>query len=355
MDGQISQLDLEQGVSGSFALEWDQQCYSPTCMGVDEHDPSHLLVGTEEGSTGIVDLNSQECIDLFNTHSQKVTAVDLVGKELYSAGHDGYFKVRDLEYGIVVHSFISCTCPLSCMAVESPGVVYIGSWDGQIKKLDLRMKSCANVMLAKEHAESPVRCLELASLSSLHHTDSGGGGGKPGRRSSSEKSGKASANILFAAHGIGEIMSWDSRMNKQLVENYQGHTDVVNAMAIHNGRLFSGGDDRTVRVFDVQKGTELETLYGHTNSVTCFDVVDDVLVTGSFDRSTRQYKLPTIEATIAIKLMKQEVQEKERYEHWLASKSKFKKKKKKKTTKTKGKTKKKSKKGKSSRNLKKRR
>mgnify|MGYP001110286193 CR=1 FL=1 len=43
---------------------------------------------------------------------------------------------------------------------------------------------------------------------------------------------------------------------------FAGHTDVVNALAVQNGRLFSAGDDKIVRMFDIQKPLALETLSG---------------------------------------------------------------------------------------------
>ncbi len=162
--------------------------------------------------------------------------------------------MHNLEYNTVVHSFITCTCPLSSMVLEGPNSLYIGSWDGQIKLLDLRARSCSYIVKPPDHTESPVRALTVAAAPPRAPVVVG------------KKSKPAKLDdhpfFLLAAHGTGAVTAWDMRQASIMLESYHGHTDVVNAMCVDNGRLYTGADDKTICIFDLNKGTLLDTLVG---------------------------------------------------------------------------------------------
>jgi WD40 repeat protein len=50
----------------------------------------------------------------------------------------------------------------------------------------------------------------------------------------------------------------------------RGHADDVTALAFSpdGGRLVSGSDDNSVKVWDIDQGTLLRTLHGHIDNVT---------------------------------------------------------------------------------------
>jgi WD40 repeat protein len=117
------------------------------------------------------------------------------------------------------------------------------------------MKQCANELKSRDDSESPIRALALGSTPEPVTIKKK----KKKKRSDddapaySDTAPQALANLVFAAHGIGEIKCWDIRVNKVVQETYVGHKDVVNCLQVHNGHLFSGSDDRTVRMFDIQR------------------------------------------------------------------------------------------------------
>lgn len=47
--------------------------------------------------------------------------------------------------------------------------------------------------------------------------------------------------------------------------------------------MFSGGDDRSIIIWDIEKERQLETLNGHENGVTSIGFAFGDLYTGSFD------------------------------------------------------------------------
>jgi WD40 repeat protein len=75
----------------------------------------------------------------------------------------------------------------------------------------------------------------------------------------------------------------------------QGHTDSIHALAyLPDGRhLVSGGDDHTIRVWDVHSGVEETRLSGHGNSVLTMSVSSDgtMLASGGHDKQVRLWNL----------------------------------------------------------------
>src|SRR5262249_54407099 len=76
----------------------------------------------------------------------------------------------------------------------------------------------------------------------------------------------------------------------KLVARLRGHTADVRALAfLSPARLVSGGADRTARLWDVTRGTEVAALVGHTGTVTCVAIAagGKFVITGSTDRTAR--------------------------------------------------------------------
>jgi WD40 repeat protein len=100
------------------------------------------------------------------------------------------------------------------------------------------------------------------------------------------------------------IKVWDAQMGTEL-NSLAGHNNFVNRLAFSNdGRLLaSGGYDSTIKLWDLTSGRELHTLKGHTGSIAALDFSIDgrFLVSGSDDGSARLWNAQTGEllATLA--------------------------------------------------------
>jgi WD40 repeat protein len=67
-----------------------------------------------------------------------------------------------------------------------------------------------------------------------------------------------------------------------------GHTGTVRAVVIgDDGRIYSGADDHTVRMWSANTGSHLRTLIGHTHNVLSLAVTRGTLFSGSYDRTIR--------------------------------------------------------------------
>jgi hypothetical protein len=75
----------------------------------------------------------------------------------------------------------------------------------------------------------------------------------------------ASEGKLFTCSKDNTIKIWDLNTNTCLA-TLAGHTEWVWAMAISDGMLFTGSDDSTIKIWDLNTKTSLATLTGHTAS-----------------------------------------------------------------------------------------
>lgn len=68
----------------------------------------------------------------------------------------------------------------------------------------------------------------------------------------------------------------------------QGHTDIVRVMLmIDDKKLASCSDDGTINIFDYNTGRKIHTLVGHRLPVMCIAKHENILLSGSCDKSIK--------------------------------------------------------------------
>lgn len=67
------------------------------------------------------------------------------------------------------------------------------------------------------------------------------------------------------------------------VKLFVGHKGWVYCLLMHNGFLFSGGDDNVVRIWDLKHASQVEQLVAHRNGITQICITNGQIFTSSFD------------------------------------------------------------------------
>lgn len=99
---------------------------------------------------------------------------------------------------------------------------------------------------------------------------------------------------LFSAGEDKEVKCWDLETNK-VIRKYTGHKSGIYSLALHPTLdvLVSGGRDSVARVWDMRTRSEIHVLRGHTHAVTSVacQEADPQVITGSVDQTVRLWDL----------------------------------------------------------------
>ena len=76
------------------------------------------------------------------------------------------------------------------------------------------------------------------------------------------------------------------------IATLQGHTYSVFCLIVHNNILYSGSVDNTIRAWNLDTNECITALQGHTGSVDCLVLVvhNSILYSGSWDKTARVWQ-----------------------------------------------------------------
>ncbi|KAI0705926.1 quinon protein alcohol dehydrogenase-like superfamily [Cytidiella melzeri] len=109
-----------------------------------------------------------------------------------------------------------------------------------------------------------------------------------------------SRQVLFTGSRDRTIREWDISTGTVIRVLKGRHEGSVLSICARNGLLASGGSDGRVVVWDLHIGHPLSILRDHVDSVLCVRFDDTRLVTCSKDRTIRTYTLPTFDAHLVL-------------------------------------------------------
>jgi hypothetical protein len=237
-----------------------------SCM--DVVDGLHVAAGTHSGRLALMDLKTGDRKAYWDDHQARVAAVAIpTGSSLlYSCGVDGEFQARNLEQDTIQHRFCSCRCPLTAMQYTPTNIneVALGCVDGSLRWLDLRARSVVQEWQADPTDADPIRSLGLSP------TDPA---------------------LLYVAFGRGHLQAWDRRMmggegSKPLWQVRSVHRDAIPYMCVAPDRIYTCGDEQSIKILKSSDGGTLETLDGvrPINGVQCMAMVNGELLAGGMNR-----------------------------------------------------------------------
>jgi len=104
----------------------------------------------------------------------------------------------------------------------------------------------------------------------------------------------SSDGTFLATAGVDKSISiWDTR-TLNIVRRFQGHKHTVSCLQFRQGShdLYSGSFDRTVKLWNLDEMTYVDTLYGHQSEITAIDCLSrERAITCGNDKSVRLWKI----------------------------------------------------------------
>ncbi len=107
-------------------------------------------------------------------------------------------------------------------------------------------------------------------------------------------------NKLYSGGVDKTIRVWDTNTHK-LIDTLKGHTSDVSHIIINGNKLYSGSADNTIRIWDMETHKKIKILRGHTGKLCSMTLHDNKVYSGSRDNTihiwnTETYKkLATLE------------------------------------------------------------
>ncbi|XP_073725619.1 zinc finger protein 106-like isoform X2 [Misgurnus anguillicaudatus] len=203
----------------------------------------------------------------FEGHQEAVNGMHIHNGLLYTCSGDRTIRAFNLISRKCVAVFEGHTSKVNCLLVSCGGGLqqrlYSGSSDQTIRCYNLKTTECV------EQLSLPHRVLCLHSR----------------------------WKILYAGLANGSVVSFSLRNNKQLdVFECHGPRAVSCLATAQEGArrvLLVGSYDSTISVRDAKNGLLLRTLEGHTKTVLCMKVVNDLVFSGSSDQSVHAHNIHT--------------------------------------------------------------
>ncbi|KAG8881225.1 hypothetical protein FRB98_004456 [Tulasnella sp. 332] len=275
-----------------------------------QFDECKLVTASMDRTLRLWNWRTGQCIRTLEGHSAGVVCLAFDSNVLVSGSVDKTVKVWNfrtgdcftlrghLDWVNAVQIWDSTAVGSSVGVVGQPTLdpgkmVFSASDDGTIKLWDLMSRSCVRqfcghvgqvqsiqLVLVDDSQDEPI--LEDEPMGSS--SSDGGETLAHSIISSGHPSGRTP--ILVSGSLDNTIRVWDVESGKR-IKTLFGHIEGVWAVACNNLRLVTGSHDKTIKIWNREGGKCTATLVGHRGAVTCLAVGDDKIVSGSDDGDVR--------------------------------------------------------------------
>ncbi|KAM7109593.1 LOW QUALITY PROTEIN: zinc finger protein 106 [Ciconia maguari] len=201
----------------------------------------------------------------FEGHLAAVNAIQIFGNLLYTCSADKTVCAYNLVSRKCVAIFEGHTSKVNCLLVTQTNgkntALYTGSSDHTINCYNIKTRECM------EQIEDRVLCLH------------------------------SRWRILYAGLANGSVVTFSIKNNKQ-VDTFECHgpravSCLATAQEGARKLLVVGSYDCTISVRDARNGLLLRTLEGHSKTILCMKVVNDLVFSGSSDQSVHAHNIHT--------------------------------------------------------------
>ncbi|KAM6392412.1 zinc finger protein 106 isoform 2-T2 [Pluvialis apricaria] len=203
----------------------------------------------------------------FEGHLAAVNAIQIFGNLLYTCSADKTVCAYNLVSRKCVAIFEGHTSKVNCLLVTQTNgknaALYTGSSDHTINCYSIKTREC----MVQFKLEDRVLCLH------------------------------SRWRILYAGLANGTVVTFSIKNNKQ-VDIFECHgpravSCLATAQEGARKLLVVGSYDCTISVRDARNGLLLRTLEGHSKTILCMKVVNDLVFSGSSDQSVHAHNIHT--------------------------------------------------------------
>ncbi|XP_074548278.1 zinc finger protein 106 [Halichoeres trimaculatus] len=245
----------------------------------------------------------------FEGHQEAVNAVQIHNGLLYTCSGDRSVRAFDLVSHKCVGVFEGHSSKVSCLLVSAaPSLqprLYSGSSDQSIRCYSLKTKELEQQFSLSDRvlclhsrwkllyaglANGTVVTFNLKTNKEMDVFECHGPRGVSCLASSQE-----GARRLLLVGSYDSTISVRDAKNGLLLRTLEGHTKTVLCMKVVNDLVFSGSSDQCVYAHNIHTGELVRVYKGHSHGVTDVSVLGKVMVTACLDKLVRVYDLQSHE------------------------------------------------------------
>lgn len=277
------------------------------CVRALHFDEAKLISGSMDRTLKIWNYHTGQCIRTLQGHTDGVVTLDFDSRILASGSVDATIKIWNFATGEC--STLKGHCDLvNKVQIYKKKLLVSASDDATVKLWDIASRTCLRTF--NGHVRQ-VQCLQtsgdaLISIiadrmrQKVHENGAGGATStnvcsinrsgiveptrppSPLHDPSSDTETPTMMPIIITGGLDNMLKIWDVETGECLNTLF-GHVEGVWSLAFDKLRIVSGSLDRTIKVWDTESGRCLYTLSGHEGPVTCVGLGDTRIVSGADD------------------------------------------------------------------------
>lgn len=241
----------------------------------------------------------------FEGHQAAVNAIQIFGGLLYTCSADKTVHAYNLVSRKRVAIFEGHTSKVNCLLITltsgKNSVLYSGSSDHTIRCYNITTQECTNQFQLDDrvvclHARWRILfaglangCVITFSIKSGKQLDTFECHGP--RAVSCLASAQEGSRRLLLVGSYDCTISVRDAQNGLLLRTLEGHSKTVLCMKVVNDLVFSGSSDQSVHAHNIHTGELVRIYKGHNHAVTVVNILGKVMVTASLDKFVRVYEL----------------------------------------------------------------
>ncbi|TNN76168.1 Zinc finger protein 106 [Liparis tanakae] len=246
--------------------------------GLQVHE-SHLYTCSGDNTARAYNLMNKECQAVFEGHTNKVncllvSSVPDMPSRLYTGSSDKTIRCYSIKTSKCLEQ-LTLTDRVLCLHIAWK-ILYAGLANGSVASYDL--KSNVLTALQKNISRSNLKHLDEFDCHSPRGVSCLGTAQEGARR------------VLLVGSYDSTISVRDAK-SSLLLRSLQGHTKTVLCMKVVNDLVFSGSSDTSVHAHNIHTGELVRIYKGHGHAVTSIVILGKVMVTASLDKLVRVYEL----------------------------------------------------------------
>ncbi|XP_077442744.1 uncharacterized protein znf106b isoform X2 [Stigmatopora argus] len=267
-----------------------------------------VLIKNEPNCLKDVEFISEEdepTLGAFSNHAGPVHDLQIHQGLLYTCSADNTARVYSLVNHECQGQFEGHTNKVNCLLVSClprmPARLITGSSDQTIRIYNLKTRKCLDTIKLPDRvlclhaawntvfvglASGSVATFDLKTLKQLDIFECHG----PRAVSCLATATEGARRILLAGSYDSTISVRDAK-SSLLLRSLKGHTKTILCMKVVNDLVFSGSGDHSIHAHNIHTGELLQIYKGHSHAVTSIVILGKVMVTASLDALVRVYEV----------------------------------------------------------------